>query len=105
MPVESSVVFVERVEPSAPRFSEQHDDCVYSNFEQEFDAEMLARLEAAAPGTVFSHAAWEYNGKVWKTESNLYREQVWRYGMLVAEYESNDLPTLVERVIAEHGDG
>lgn len=105
--IQDSVVleplYVRKVEPSEDK-SQERTSSLYSNFDHEFDMEVWARLDKEPSGTVFSHPALEYIGKIWRTEDEKFREQVWRFGSLVAEYESNDLPTLVKHVIQQHGD-
>ena len=76
-------------------------DSVYSNCDHQLNTDVAARLREA-PEISAPHAAWNFNGRVW-WDGELWREQVWRYGVPVAEYEAFDLEALLEHVNGIHG--
>lgn len=75
---------------------------IYSNFDHRFDTEIINKLKGS-PGISAFHAAMEFIGYIWWT-GEMWREQVWRYQIPVAEYEAENLRDLIDYVNENYGD-
>ena len=78
-------------------------DSVYSNYDHELDAKVVAELEAAPDALRAHHAAWDFSGQIWKGVDGRWHELVWRYGVEVKVLEGETIADVIKMANAEYG--
>lgn len=82
---------------------EKEGKCVYSNFDHRL---VLEEEELKESGSYHQHAAWEFCGYVWyEKETQTFKEEVWRYRLLVTTLENKNLENLIEEANSRYGYG